>query len=68
MQGYRQGLITKYGEKRVLILESMKNKMRKYADFELIELTKYYKALGDKLSTVSYTHLDVYKRQKTLLL
>ena len=50
IQGYRQGLIAKYGEKRVLILESMKNQMRKYADFELTELTKYYKALGDKLS------------------
>lgn len=50
MQGYRQGLIAKYGENSVLILESMKNQMRKYADFELTELTKYYKALGDKLS------------------
>lgn len=50
MQGYRQGLVTKYGEQKVLMLESMKGKTCKYDDFELIELTKYYKALGDKLS------------------
>lgn len=50
MQGYRQGLVAKYGERRVLVLESMKSQTRKYSDFELTELSKYYKALGDKLS------------------
>lgn len=50
MQGYRQGLVAKYGEQKVLMLEAMKSQKRKYSDFGLIELTKYYKALGDKLS------------------
>lgn len=42
MQGYRQGLIRKYGEQRVLILESIKNRQRKYSDFELVEMIKLY--------------------------
>lgn len=50
MQGYRQGLVAKYGEQKVLMLEAMKSQTRKYSDFELTELTKYYKALVDKLS------------------
>lgn len=50
MQGYRLGLIAKYGEQRVLLLEAKKKQTRKYADFEYEQLIKYYKALGDKLS------------------
>ena len=50
LQGYRDGLIAKYGERDVLLLEAKKKETRKYSDFELVELTKYYKALGDKLS------------------
>ena len=49
IQGYRQGLVAKYGEQRVLLLESKKNQTRKYSDFELQELIKYYKALNAKL-------------------
>lgn len=49
IQGYRQGLITKYGEQRVLLLEAKKNQTRKYSDFEYKELIKYYKALNAKL-------------------
>lgn len=49
MQGYRQGLVAKYGEQRVLLLEAKKKQTRKYADFEYEQLIKYYKALGDKL-------------------
>lgn len=49
MQGYRQGLIEKYGEQRVIILEALKNQTRHYSDFEYRELIKYYQALCDKL-------------------
>lgn len=49
IQGYRQGMITKYGEQRVLLLEAKKNQTRKYSDFEYKELIKYYKALNAKL-------------------
>ena len=34
MQGYRRGLIAKYGEPTVLLLESMKNQVNKISDFE----------------------------------
>ena len=49
IQGYRQGLIAKYGEQRVLLLEAKKNQTRKYSDFEYRELIKYYNALWKKL-------------------
>lgn len=49
IQGYRNGLIAKYGEQNVLILETKKSKMRKYSDFEYEQLIKYYKALNVKL-------------------
>ena len=44
MQGYRIGLIQKYGEDKVLILESMKGTINKMGDFEYKELIKYYQA------------------------
>lgn len=49
MQGYRQGLIQKYGEQKVILLEARKNSSRKYSDFEYEQLIKYYKALNKKL-------------------
>lgn len=44
MQGYRRGLVQKYGEQRVLMLESMKYETRKYTDFEYEALIKHYRA------------------------
>ena len=44
MQGYRRGLVQKYGEQRVLLLESMKYEIRKYTDFEYEALIKHYRA------------------------
>ena len=44
MQGYRRGLVQKYGEQRVLLLESMKHETRKYTDFEYEALIKHYRA------------------------
>lgn len=49
IQGYRQGLLSKYGEQKVLILESMKGRTRKFSDFEYTELIKYYKAKNKQL-------------------
>lgn len=43
--GYRAGLVRKYSEERVLLLESRKNSTRKYSDFEYKELIKYYSGL-----------------------
>lgn len=49
IQGYREGLIAKYGENRVLILEAKRYTTRKIAPFEYEQLIKYYKALSNKL-------------------
>lgn len=42
MSGYRAGLVRKYGETKVVLLESMKNDVRKYSDFEYEALIKHY--------------------------
>ena len=44
MQGYRRGLVQKYGEQRVLLLESQKYETRKYTDYEYEALIKHYRA------------------------
>lgn len=49
IQGYRQGLIRKYGERNVILLEAKKHQTRKYSDFEIKELTKYYKKEAGQL-------------------
>ena len=49
IQNYRKGLIAKYGERKVLLLELKQREFRKYSDFEYKELIKYYKALVIKL-------------------
>lgn len=49
IQDYRKGLIKKYGEKAVILLEAKKHRARKYTDFEYNELIKYYSALVEKL-------------------
>ena len=51
---YEKNLKSKIGQQRFDKLAwkaaQTKKQTKKWADFELIELTKYYKALGDKLS------------------
>lgn len=49
MSGYRQGLVRKYGERSVLLLEAKKNQTRKYSDFEYHALIKHYKAEAERL-------------------
>lgn len=43
MSGYRKGLILKYGESKVLYLESLKRESRKYTEFEYKGLIEHYK-------------------------
>lgn len=43
MSGYRQGLVKKYGEQRVVLLEATKNAVRKYSDTEYEALIAHYK-------------------------
>lgn len=42
--GYRQGLIRKIGEQKVILLEAQKNITNKISNFELELLAKHYKA------------------------
>lgn len=43
IQGYRRGLIAKYGEPTVLMLEVMKNQINKISDFEYRAMIDYYR-------------------------
>lgn len=49
IQNYRKGLIAKYGEQKVILLEAKQRLTRKFSDFEYEQLIKYYKALNKKL-------------------
>lgn len=42
MQGYRRGLIAKYGDAVVVMLESMKNKINKISEFEYMKMIDHY--------------------------
>ena len=42
IQGYRRGLVAKYGEEKVLLLEAQKYEVRKYSDFEYDALIEHY--------------------------
>lgn len=43
IQGYRRGLITKYGEPTVILLEAMKNETNKLSIFELEAMINHYR-------------------------
>ena len=47
--GYRENLIKKIGEQRFLLLEVKAHETHKWSVFELEQLTKYYRALANKL-------------------
>lgn len=49
IQGYRRGLISKYGEQKVILLESKKNTTKHFSDFEYQVLIKHYTELINKL-------------------
>ncbi len=48
--GYRQNLIRKIGQQRFDLLAVRAHGTKKWSHFELEQLAKYYKALGDKLA------------------
>ncbi|WP_321331927.1 recombination protein NinG [uncultured Bacteroides sp.] len=43
IQGYRRGLVEKYGEPLVLMIEAAKNEVNKITVFELRAMIKYYR-------------------------
>lgn len=43
IQGYRRGLIAKYGETIVVMLESMKNQINKISEFEYNAMIDHYR-------------------------
>lgn len=43
IQGYRRGLIAKYGETIVLLLESLKKEINKISDFEYQTMIDFYR-------------------------
>lgn len=49
IQGYRRGLIKKYGEQKVLLLESMKNDYMKYSEAEYRILIADYRLRYEKI-------------------
>lgn len=49
IQGYRRGLIQKYGEQKVLLLESMKNDYVKYSEAEYRILIAGYRSRYKKI-------------------
>lgn len=49
IQGYRRGLIKKYGEQKVLLLESMKNGYMKYSEAEYRILIADYRSRYEKI-------------------
>ena len=58
MQGYRNGLIRKYGEQKVVRLEMKKNTIRKFSDFEYEQLIKYYSALVKQMKQGKFEMTD----------
>lgn len=44
MQGYRRGLVAKYGKERTIMLEAMKYDIKKYSEFEYDVLIKHYQS------------------------
>lgn len=43
IQGYRRGLIAKYGESTVILLEAMKNETNKLSEFDLKAMIDHYR-------------------------
>lgn len=43
MSGFRNGLISRYGEERVLMLEMQKGKTKRYSEVEYKALIEHYK-------------------------
>ena len=55
--GYRENLIRKIGEQRFLLLEVKARNIKKWSDFELVQLVKYYRALVKKIESDKGIHI-----------
>jgi hypothetical protein len=49
LEGYRRGLIEKYGPDIIDKLYAMKNQVKKFSDFEIKAMTKHFKSEADKI-------------------
>ena len=49
IQGYRRGLIAKYGESKVELLEAMQHETNKLSEFELDVMAKHYRKLARQI-------------------
>lgn len=52
IQGYRRGLIAKYGESTVILIEAMKNETNKLSVFELEYMIDYYRKEVKRLKEI----------------
>lgn len=59
IMGYRQGLVKKYGEQRVVLLEAQKNESRHWSDFELEAMIKHYTAEVKRLSSLKGIRVNI---------
>lgn len=58
IQGYRRGLIEKYGEEKVILLEAMKYSMNKLSDVELGLLAKEFKKKTSELCKIKGVSIE----------
>lgn len=59
IMGYRQGLVRKYGEQRVVLLESKKHETKHWSDFELEAMIKHYTAEVKRLSSLKGIKVNI---------
>lgn len=57
--GYRRGLVRKYGEQRVLLLEAQKYQAKHWSDFELEAMIKYYTVETKRLSSLKGVRVNI---------
>ena len=57
--GYRQGLVKKYGEQRVVMLEAQKRETRHWSDFELEAMIKHYTEEVKRLSSLKGIRVNI---------
>nr|DAI40363.1 MAG TPA: NinG recombination protein [Caudoviricetes sp.]DAS49640.1 MAG TPA: NinG recombination protein [Caudoviricetes sp.] len=59
IMGYRQGLVKKYGEQRVVMLEAHKRETRHWSDFELEAMIKHYTEEVKRLSSLKGIRVNI---------
>lgn len=59
IMGYRQGLVKKYGEQRVVMLEAQKRETRHWSDLELEAMIKHYTEEVKRLSSLKGIRVNI---------